>query len=157
MPVVVTGADAPLGRAVALALAAAGVEVRATVRARQAVADLVARGVRTAVSDLDDPLRLGAVLEGAHTVIHLDGSHPLATWDLVVDAAEDTSVRRLVTVAPPGTAAPVAPPYEVVLVRTVSLAPRPDLVAALLDADARAAGGGPGVLDVVAGPGPDPH
>ncbi|MDP9397322.1 MAG: NAD(P)H-binding protein [Actinomycetota bacterium] len=153
MPVVVTGADAPLGRAVALALAATGSDVRATVRSRAAVADLLAQGVRTAVSDLVDPLRLGAVLENAHTVVHLDGLHldsnaPLATLDLVVDAAEDTSVRRLVTVAPAGAALPAMPPYEVVLVRTASPAPRPALVAALLAADARAAGHGSRVVDV---------
>ena len=148
MPVVVTGADTPLGRAVATALVRAGVEVRATVRDRGHVAGLVALGVRTAVSDLVDPLRLGAVLEGAHTVVHVDGDDPLATWDLVLDAAEDTSVRRLVTVAPPDTPPPPPGAYEVVLVRTGSLAPDPALVGAVLDADRRRTVAGSEVVDL---------
>ena len=140
MPVVVTGADGPLGAAVVAAFLACGeeIELRATVRDRAAVAPLVAAGVRTAVSDLVDPLRLGAVLEGAHTVVHLDD--PAGTWELLLDAAEDTGVRRLVTVLPPGAAAPDAGPYELVVLRDAPDAPDAALVAAVLAADRRRVG-----------------
>jgi NAD(P)H dehydrogenase (quinone) len=173
MPVVVTGADRALGRAVVDALLAAGAaEVRATVRDRSVVAGLVAAGVRTAVSDLVDPLRFGAVLEGAHTVVHLDADAPQDSWQLLLEAVEDTGVRRLLTVvvggtnqvsgwgedagsgedagraaAPPGTGA-----YDVVVVRAASWAPDPAVVAALLAADRRREAPGFELVDL-AGPG----
>ncbi len=117
MPVVVTGADGPLGAAVLAAFLAGAdrVELRATVRDRGAVGALVAAGVRTAVSDLEDPTRFGAVLEGAHTVVHLDD--PLATWDFLLDAAEDTGLVRVVTVLDPSARAPDAPGYDLVVLR----------------------------------------
>jgi uncharacterized protein YbjT (DUF2867 family) len=137
VPVVVTAADRPLGRAVVEALLAQGsVEVRATVRDRAVAAELIALGVRTAVSDLVDPLRFGAVLEGAHTVVHLDD--PSATWDLLIDAAADTGLRRIVTVLHPGDEVLPAEPYELVVIRADDNgSPRRELVAALLDADRR--------------------
>jgi hypothetical protein len=92
-------------------------------------------GVRTAVCDLVDPRRFGAVLEGAHTVVHLDD--PTATWELLLEAAADTGLRRIVTVLGPTDDVPAAHPYELVLIRTADLAPRPELVAALLHADRR--------------------
>ena len=177
MPVVVTGADQPLGLAVVGALLAAGAtEVRATVRDRAAVPGLVGRGVRTAVSDLVDPLRFGAVLEGAHTVIHLDGGHPggshsagavagatreadrdpagtgpggepTGSWDLLLEAAEDTGVRRLVTVCRPGVDPPPCP-YHLIVVRAPSYRPEPELVAALVEADRRRYGHGVEVVDL---------
>jgi uncharacterized protein YbjT (DUF2867 family) len=132
----VTAADRPLGRALVSALLAAGaVDVRATVRDRAVAAELIALGVRTAVSDLVDPLRFGAVLEGAHTVVHLDD--PVATWELLLEAAADTGLRRIVTVVGPAEAVPSAEPYELVVVRTADPSPRPDLVATLVDADRR--------------------
>jgi nucleoside-diphosphate-sugar epimerase len=165
VPVVVTGADQPLGAAVVDALLAAGagaagggvggVEVRATVRDRSAVPGLVRRGVRTAVSDLVDPQRFGAVLEGAHTVIHLDaadpdgrGPGPVGTWDLLLDAAEDTGLRRVVTVCGPGTPVPEAGPYHLVVVRAAGYRPVPALVAALVEADRRRDGQGVEVIEV---------
>ncbi|MFE2866035.1 NAD(P)H-binding protein [Embleya sp. NPDC059259] len=105
MPVVVTGADQPLGRAVALELADSAGEVRATVRDRGAVGALRAAGIRVAVSDLCDPGRLGAVLEGAHTVLHLDrgaggDGSPGDTWEWLLEAAEGTDLQRIITVLP---------------------------------------------------------
>ncbi|MCA1823925.1 MAG: hypothetical protein LC640_06625, partial [Frankia sp.] len=63
MPVVVTGADEPLGRRVVDLLLAAGAdyEVRAVVDDPAIVAPLVARGVKTAVADFDELVRFGAV------------------------------------------------------------------------------------------------
>ena len=107
VPVVVTGADTPLGAAVVAALRGAGVEVRATVRARSAAAGLPPP---VAVMDLSDPLRFGAVLEGAHTLVHLDP----APLDHVIEAAEDTSLRRLVLVRPGGVAGAAEEPVKLV-------------------------------------------
>ena len=140
MPVVVTGADAPLGAAVVVAfLAAAGegepVELRATVRDRGAAAELIAAGVRTAVSGLDDPLRLGAVFEGAHTVVHLDD--PAGSWDLLLEAAEDTGVRRLVAVVGPDAPVPAAPAYDLVVLRVPPGTPDAAVAAAVVAADRR--------------------
>jgi hypothetical protein len=147
VPIVVTAADSPLGRAVVEALLAEGVvEVRATVRDRGVAAELIGLGVRTAVSDLDDPRRFGAVLAGAHTVVHLD--RPGETWPLLVEAAEDTGLRRIVTVLGPADAVAAAQPYELVVIRTGDLTPRPDLVNAVLDADRRRAAS-PGPKEVV--------
>jgi NAD(P)-dependent dehydrogenase (short-subunit alcohol dehydrogenase family) len=138
VPVVVTGADRPLGRAVVEALLAHGVpEVRATVRIRAAVPELIALGVRTAVSDLVDPLRLGAVLEGAHTVVHLDPDDPLDSWDLLLEAAADTGLRRIVTLCLPSRVPPAECGYDLVVIRAASACPSPWLVAALVDADRR--------------------
>jgi hypothetical protein len=130
VPVVVTGGDLPLGRAVLAGLLAEGVpEVRATVTSRAGQRELVALGVRTAVvdwGDVDDA-RLGAVLAGAHTVVHLAG----APLELLASAAEGTGVRRVLLVAgaePPVTPAGTA--YEVVCVP-----PGPGAVAALVAAD----------------------
>lgn len=132
MPVVVTGAELPLGRAVVLALLASGApDVRAVVRDRSAAGVLRAAGARVAVGDLSDPLRLGAVLEGAHTVVHLDTGAtgtgtPADTWQWLAEAAEDTGVRRVVTVLPPGASPPApegeAPAWEVVVVPRERLA-----------------------------------
>jgi uncharacterized protein YbjT (DUF2867 family) len=149
MPVVVTGAERPLGRAVVLELLASGGEVRATVRSRAAVGALRAAGVRVAVSDLGDPLRLGAVLEGAHTVLHLDRGPdgvgwPGDTWDWLLEAAQDTDVQRIVTVSPQSPARSVVQGYELIThqlsVEAVDRPGYPDrgLVRALVEADRRA-------------------
>ena len=105
MPVVVTAAETPLGRLVVRRLVAEGAEVRAVVE--RETTDL---GVPTALAAWHDAERLGAVLEGAHTVVHLA---PLKRVPDLLAAAEDSGVRRLVVVT--GASAPEAP-YEVVVV-----------------------------------------
>jgi uncharacterized protein YbjT (DUF2867 family) len=148
MPVVVTGAHLPLGRALVLALAQQGVpDLRAVVRDRSAAAPLRAAGVRVAVSDLSDPLRFGAVLEDAYTVVHLDAGadgtgSPTDTWEWLLEAAEETGLRRIVTVLPYGAEPPPeSGAYHVVVVRGELPGPAdvadPALVSALLAADAR--------------------
>jgi uncharacterized protein YbjT (DUF2867 family) len=104
VPVVVTGADTPLGAAVVDRLVGRGLDLRATVDTREQVAALVARGVRTAVSDLVDTERFGAVIEGAHTVVHLRGGVASAHLGLddVVAALPDSGVARVVVTAPLG-------------------------------------------------------
>lgn len=90
MPVVVTAAETPLGRLVVRRLLDDGAEVRAVVE--KPASDL---GVPTALATWDDAERLGAVLEGAHTVVHL--ASPKRIGDLLA-AAEDSGVRRLVVI-----------------------------------------------------------
>ena len=141
MPVVVTGAGTALGRAVLTALRAAGVpEIRLIVPDPAAAAGLRALGVPTAVSDLSDPLTTGAVLEGAHTVVHLHD--PAGTYGWLREAAEGTSVRRVVTVLPPGAELPVSDigpeAWEIVVLIGDVGSVDPDLVAAILAADRRA-------------------
>jgi hypothetical protein len=153
MPVVVTGADQPLGRAVALELAASDGEVRVTVRDRGAVGALRAAGIRVAVSDLSDPGRLGAVLEGAHTVVHLDRGEggdgsPGDTWEWLLEAAEGTDLQRIVTVLPQPTTLAASQAGErgyQLIIRQMPAGgcdrpgyPDPALVHELVDADRRA-------------------
>jgi len=140
MPVVVTGADSPLGAAVVAALCSDPlVEVRATVRRREAVRALAAQGAVVAVSDLADPRRAGAVLEGAHTVVHLDP----APLDHVLEAADGTSVRRLVLVLPAATteasvsAAAAEIGIEAEFVTGSAAVADAGVVAAVLEADRR--------------------
>ncbi len=100
MPVVVTGADTPLGRLVIARLVGHGLDLRATVDSRDAVAPLVAHRVKTAVSDLHDTERFGGVVEGAHTVIHLRGVSAgvmLAGIPDVLAALPGSGVERIVT------------------------------------------------------------
>lgn len=150
MPVVVTGADEPVGALVVDRLVGQGLDLRATVSSREAVAPLVARGVKTAVSDLQDTERFGAVLEGAHTVVHVRGL--LSAVDSlpdVVSALPESGVARVVTVAALGRTHTALEELrgagvDVVLLRVVGLpGPRPvsgavrpdDLADALVAAD----------------------
>lgn len=129
MPVVVTAAETPLGRLVVARLRADGAEVRAVVD--KPASDL---GVPTALAAWSDAERLGAVLEGAHTVIHLAGRKRIA--DLLA-AAEESGVVRIVSTS--HDAALDAAPYETVVVPKPrfarDLAP---VVDALVEADRRA-------------------
>lgn len=133
MPVVVTAAGTPLGRAVVAGLLAAdpAAEVRAVTGSRAAAVELGALGARTALlPDLADPLLFGAVLTGAHTLVHLD--EPAATWQWTLEAAEDTGLRRIITVDRSGAGAPVG--CEVV---TVAGGPVGTLLGRILAAERR--------------------
>jgi len=125
VPVVVTAAESPLGRLVVRRLRADGAEVRAVVE--KPADDL---GVPTALATWHDPERLGAVLEGAHTVVHLAAASRFA--DLLV-AAEDSGVRRIVVL---GRTAPRADGYEVVALpdRRGRFRTSPDVLEALAEA-----------------------
>jgi uncharacterized protein YbjT (DUF2867 family) len=136
VPVVVTGADTPLGRLVIDRLAGGGLDLRATVETRDAVQPLVDRGVKTAVSDLADTERFGAVVENAHTVIHLRGISALQILNGIPDvlaAVPDSGVERVVTLSGfgaeshPALAALRASGLDVVVLRVgVVLAPLSD-------------------------------
>lgn len=108
MPVVVTGAESPLGRLVVARLRADGAEVRAVVGSE--TDDL---GVPTANAAWNDAERLGAVLEGAHTVVHLAGERRVPD---LLRAAVDSGLRRVVVVTRAAIAALDGVPYEVVVV-----------------------------------------
>ncbi|HVF03863.1 MAG TPA: NAD(P)H-binding protein [Frankiaceae bacterium] len=110
MPVVVVSAQTPLGRLVVARLRAEGAEVRALVDSP--AADL---GVPTALTEWDEEERVGAVFEGAHTVVALGGGTQARR---VHPHLRDAGVRRLIVVTgpdervPPGVA-----DAEVVVVR----------------------------------------
>jgi uncharacterized protein YbjT (DUF2867 family) len=129
VPVVVTAAETPLGRLVVARLRADGAEVRAVVETP--TEDL---GVPTALTDWNDAERLGAVLEGAHTVIHLAGAKRVAD---LLEAAEDSGVVRIVSTVP--IEQPIEAEYEVVVVPVKRFRPDlPSVAAALVEADRRA-------------------
>ena len=111
MPVVVTGANGAVARAVLPALVERG-EVRAVVRARAAAEPVRGAGAKVAVLDLEDTGTLATVMDGAHTVIHLAGGLDLETDEAydaanlgtVVDsleAATEAGVRRFVFLSSP--------------------------------------------------------
>ncbi|WP_424643031.1 hypothetical protein [Embleya sp. AB8] len=129
--------------------------MRATVRDRHAVGALRAAGIRVAVSDLSDPLRLGAVFEGAHTVLHLDRGPdgtgwPGDTWEWLLEAAEGTDVQRIVTVSPQPPTRTLVQGCELIICQLAEEAadrpgypqcpeyPDPTLVRELIEADRRA-------------------
>jgi uncharacterized protein YbjT (DUF2867 family) len=128
VPVVVTAAETRLGRLVVARLKAEGAEVRAVVDKR--ADDL---GVPTSKADWGDAERLGAVMEGAHTVIHLAGRKRVPA---LLEAVEDTSVFRIVSTVPVDW--PLRGSGEFVLVEVPRW--RPDLEAVadtLVEADRR--------------------
>ena len=124
VPVVVTAAHTSLGRLVVERLKAEGAEVRAVVDKPAG-----GLGVPTALADWDDAERLGAVLEDAHTVIHLAGRKRVAA---LLAAAEDSGIVRIVSTVG------IEAPYEVIVVPVPRL--KRDLHAiadALVEADRR--------------------
>lgn len=124
MPVVVTAAETPLGRRVVARLKAEGAEVRAVVD--RPAPDL---GVPTSLATWDDAERLGAVVEGAHTVVHLAGRKRVPA---LLEAAEDSGLVRIVSTVP------LDAPYEVVVIAVPRWRPDLDAVAdALVAADKR--------------------
>jgi NADH dehydrogenase len=112
VPVVVTGASGPVGRALVPRLVAAGSEVRALV-SRQAAADRLRElGAKVAVGDAADPELLPAVLRDAHTLCHLmdglflDEDHYVpaiaGTAQATVEAAKEAELARILFLSYPG-------------------------------------------------------
>jgi NADH dehydrogenase len=112
LPVVVTGASGAIGRALVPALADRG-EVRAVVRSEASADSLRSAGAKVAVSDLGESSVMTAVMDGAHTVIHLaggldlpdDDSYVQANYTTVDDtlaAAADAGVARFILMSYPG-------------------------------------------------------
>ncbi|MBW3620697.1 MAG: NAD(P)H-binding protein [Actinobacteria bacterium] len=109
MPVLVTAADSPLGVLTVRRLLDEGGEVRAYCRGDGPVSELRAAGAIIATGDLDDEGRLEAAMAQVHTVVHLAGGllSPSAEGvtyeaDVVVTAAAQAGVRRLIGLSVPG-------------------------------------------------------
>jgi nucleoside-diphosphate-sugar epimerase len=91
LPVVVTGAGGGIGRVLVPLLAERG-EVRAVLRRSERAEELRAAGAKVAVCHLEDTATLVAVLDGAHTVVHLAGGMDQPT-DEAYEAANAGTVR----------------------------------------------------------------
>lgn len=107
MTVLVTAASGHLGRLVVEALLARGAapsSIVATARNVSRLADLEARGVRTARLDYADPDSVAAALEDVDALLLVSGSEPggrLALHRTVIDAAAATGVAKLVYTSAP--------------------------------------------------------
>jgi uncharacterized protein YbjT (DUF2867 family) len=115
VPVVVTGASGAVGHALIPLLLERGSEVRAVVRRRGAADGLREMGAKAAVCRLGDADALEAVMQGAHTVVHLAGgldlpddaayeesNHATARW--VLEAAREAGATRFLFMSYPGAA-----------------------------------------------------
>lgn len=109
MPVIVVGADTPLGPAIVEALLARDGEVRAFVTDRSVGETLKGRKVKVAVGDVSDASHVGAAATRCFTAVLLtdaasdarersflaDSSAVTAAW---VDAMREAEVRRVIWV-----------------------------------------------------------
>lgn len=121
MPVLVTGAETGLGRAVVRGVRAGGGEVRAWLDAEVAgddeAAALRAQGCKVAVGAIDDEGLMELALEQVHTVVHCWGGPlvaPAAELDGlagVVSAATGARCKRLIWPSHLGAGEPGADPY----------------------------------------------
>lgn len=107
MTILVTATSGHLGRLVVDALLERGAnpaEVVATARDTAKIADLAARGVRTATLDYDRPETIAVALDDVDTVLLISGSVPGARVDghrNVIDAAKAAGVSKLVYTSAP--------------------------------------------------------
>jgi uncharacterized protein YbjT (DUF2867 family) len=127
MPVIVVGADTPLGEAIVAALVSRGGETRAFATDPDRAAALRALGAKVAVGDLSDGSHVGAaayntftaviveesVFDGRQFSFAADATGVLETW---VGAVRDSRVQRVIWVgdSPPSHDAPFAPEFTVV-------------------------------------------
>lgn len=112
MPVIVVGADTPIGGAIVAALLARGGEIRAVVTDPAAGAALRRQGAKVAVGDLSDGSHVAAAAYDAFTAVLVEASAKdgrqlsfaadvtavLSGW---VDALREASVRRAIWVGNP--------------------------------------------------------
>lgn len=117
MPVLVTAAQHPLARRIAIRLLEEGGEVRVT--ADGDVATLRAAGAFVATATSDDEGRLEAALAQAHTLIHVGGglgtsdpSRVVADAEVVARAAEGAEIKRLIALSLPGATPTAADPLR---------------------------------------------
>lgn len=113
MPVVVTPADTPVGRALVPLLRDSGSEVRATIADIDAADPLRALGAKVAVVEQPDDDTLRAIVDEAHTVCLLSNDlfvpgeesyeEAIEEWtQAVLRAARKARVRRVLLVSYPG-------------------------------------------------------
>ena len=106
MSLVVTGASGSLGRLAVESLLARGVapsEIVAGARDPEKLADLAARGVRTARVDYDDPASLASAFEGATKVLLVSGNEfgkRVAQHAAAAQAAKDAGASLVYTSIP---------------------------------------------------------
>src|SRR3954451_19938127 len=114
MTVVVTAAAGPLGRAILERLLAHGTEpslLVATDRPASGLGSLDQLGVVTVASDPEDPSSLGAVLDGAQTLVYVPTDRPdrrVAEATAVVGAATRAGIAWIVQVGTPASATSAA-------------------------------------------------
>ena len=105
MPVFVTHADTPTGTDLVRALVADGADVRAFAAGAGDVAAVRAAGAVVAVGDHDDEGHLEAAMTHAHTVVVprvgwlADAGEIAATWPVIIRAAVQADVARIVVVS----------------------------------------------------------
>ncbi|MFA9444975.1 SDR family oxidoreductase [Egicoccus sp. AB-alg6-2] len=167
MPVLVTGAHRPLARRIALRLLEEGGEVRAYGDGDTAV--LRSAGAFVATGTTDDEGRLESALADVHTVVHVgggllgrDAEADVAAAEVLVTAATNAGVARLVVLSLPGASADAEDPYRRARGRIeelVAAAAPPSVVirTSLVDTPAMrdalaTAGFGPTVLDTEVAP-----
>jgi uncharacterized protein YbjT (DUF2867 family) len=113
VPVVVTGANGAVGRALIPVLVERGGEVRAVIRAPASADSLRQMGAKVAVCDLAETETLCVVMRGAHTVCHLAGgldfadekaymAANLGTVQDALEAAGQVEVKRFLLLSYPG-------------------------------------------------------
>lgn len=117
MPVLVTAAQHPLARRIAIRLLEEGGEVRVT--ADGDVSTLRAAGAFVATATSDDEGRLEAALAQAHTLVHVGGglgtSDParlVADAEVAARAAAGAGIRRLIALSLPGASPAAADPLR---------------------------------------------
>jgi NAD(P)H dehydrogenase (quinone) len=115
MTILVTAASGHLGRLVVESLLARGAApdtIVATARDTSKLAELAARGIRTAELDYARPETIAPAIEGVDTLLLVSGSEPgnrVALHQNVIDAAKAAGVTKLVyTSAPKATTADYA-------------------------------------------------
>src|SRR5918999_2470749 len=115
MPVVVAGADTPIGRALVPLLRQRGSEVRATVSDVEATDPIRALGAKTDLVQEPDDDTLRAIVDEAHTICLLSGDLFLRSGESYEEAIEEwtraflraarkAKVRRVLLVSYPGAA-----------------------------------------------------
>lgn len=123
MPVFVTHADTAVGTDLVRALVADGADVRAFASGAGDVDEVRAAGAIVAVGDLDDEGHLEAAMTHAHTVVVpevgwlADADDIAATWPVIVRAAVQAEVARIVVVSLVGARAGAGVPVLDVLGR----------------------------------------
>lgn len=160
MPVLVTDADAPLGRQVVARLRETGGEVRARSGGGEAAAVLRRAGAHVAVGARDDVGLLEAAMADVHTVIHPGGGLLSPSVDAieargraVLEAAGGAGVRRVIGLSLPGATLDAGDPLRRVkagVERRMREAALPTVVVRVSLVDT------PGLRDVLAGLPPDP-
>jgi uncharacterized protein YbjT (DUF2867 family) len=148
MPVIVVGADTPLGEAIVAALLSRGGEIRAFATDPDRAALLRRRGAKVAVGDLSDGSHVGAAASNAFTVVIVEQSvfdgrqysfaaDPAGVQETWVRAIVDSGVQRAIWVGNPPASLQTAPVPEIAVV-TPDDRSDPDIAREVADLNDRA-------------------